>query len=184
MKKNYLIFILVFSFALLFALPAFAYTYTRTPAGYNTYNPVNFIITTNTIQEIFPTGVVNSWKIMTNGGQGMFTIKSCMASTTLSVNKTITLPLADYYWIRAWAFSDEECFSESSETTLEGAFVVGEPPPPPDTRWVGTDFATSVFGFASETLFDLRVILYILVGLALGMGIILIILDLFEGRKQ
>lgn len=192
MKKNLLIFILVFSFALLFSAPVFAYTYSRTPAGYNSYNPVSLYFngTYSEIKTICACADFNLVRFKFRRSWGADVNSSWIASTTNPKTFVATLPLG------TWGQVNMECsidpdnppFVCGNGVLSAGNWFVGLPPPPPPQIFgynsdFNTNFSASVFNFGSQLLADLRVVLYILIGLALGMGIIIFILNFFEDRK-
>jgi len=196
MPKNPLIFILVFGFVLLFSLPVFgAVSYSRMPAGDTIPSPVNFDISFDDFSETGLTTGANCegntcgfWSIgIKSTGADFWTYGDCLASSTHSFIFSIPLPVYIYTGVQFMGYLDDVCsgvYEGGAQLEFlndESIFEIIEAPAP--AGYFPSNFATSVFSFASETLYDLRVILYILVGLALGMGIILIILDLFENKK-
>lgn len=190
MKKNLLIFILVFSFALLFSAPVFAYTYSRTPAGYNSYNPVNFSFSSVSQEEIANlcgTDWITSWRIQIlklPDQQEFYT--EWVFLPVLSGNSSMTLPFGEYLKVSLKCRKNFLTF-DGQIFEYNGGTAVFEVKPPPQIFGYNSDFNTnfsaSVFNFGSQLLADLRVVLYILIGLALGMGIIIFILNFFEDRK-
>jgi hypothetical protein len=181
--KKYLFFILVFGF-LFFSLPVFAiHTYTRTPTGYNIWNPVILFVE-------FPTYPCGSQKwrltIQPNNYSHPVVFSSWVSVGDRSETFVINLPFDTYQEIQA------KCEYGSVIGTMEanpppvGIFVVGIEPPKIFGTYssFNTAFASSVFGFGEQFISDLGVALYILIGLTLGMGIIIFILDLFEKRKE
>jgi len=190
MKKNSLIFILVFGFILLFSSPVFAYTYTRTPAGYNAYNPVNTSFSASSYEELTSAcGLFNVQRIrlqiLSNTSQEFYS--NWVDYPNLSVDWLGTFPFGEYKRVAVVCIlGGSSAFIILEYNAGNTIFEIGEPPPPPLFGYpsnFNTNFATSVFGFGSQLLYDLRVVLYILVGLALGMGIILIVLNWFEDKK-
>jgi hypothetical protein len=191
MKKNHLIFILVFSF-LFFSLPVFAFTYTRTPAGILIQNPVNFRIQANSYEDmrikVCEYNQFNAWGFIIFSGSNFYETES-VASSTLDHSFPLNLPYQNYTRVYAVCFRTlGGVYWKSLEYNNGNTIFQVIPPPPPQIFGYPSDFnknfSASVFGFTSQILYDLRVIFYILVGLALGMGIILFIVDLFEDRNR
>ncbi|MCJ7619395.1 MAG: hypothetical protein MUP64_04150 [Anaerolineae bacterium] len=193
MKKNLLIFILVFSFALLFSAPAFAYTYSRTPAGSIILRPVTFNVG---IQQ--DTCVDGVWALYSyynginpNDPTNQYFTGGWTASSTLNKTFVLNLPYGDYEAVAVFCSSPwgiKYVFEGVKNSGVTIFSVVAQLPPPPPQIFgyvsnFNTNFSESVFNFGSQLLADLRVVLYILIGLALGMGIIIFILNFFEDRK-
>jgi len=180
MRKICLILFFVFSF-LFFSLPAFAEIgYSRTPSGTEIISPVSFDVSWTEYHGEVNTDT-NFWKIgVKNSEMESFLAEDCLASTTLAHFFTISLPVGNYVEVDFFGGETiENCGEYEGNVVSDDIFSIIETP----AGYFPTDFASSVFGLTSDFLFDLRVILYILVGLALGTGIILFIIDFFEDKK-
>jgi hypothetical protein len=177
MKLKFLIFGLLFSAGLLFSLPAFAYTYQRTPAGYNTYNPVSFILNATTANELGLIPSSLSWKLGVRRYEPPFYIyiTGCLATSTLSANETITLALEEYRYVQVLGWSASDCSGSGSDgITLEGAFEVGEAPPPTGGNIITmpAGFATSALAYAGQLFTDTSSLILIGIGLIIAFWII------------
>jgi hypothetical protein len=187
MKKNYLIFSLVFGL-LLFSLPAFGeIIYNRTPSGYTIQNPINFSISLD-VGDI-PAGR-EYWHLSANEHESAdwVVLTPCFASTTLSANENISLPIlaeGDYYWavyIRSW--DNDTCEGGNSQTNLgDGGFVVEEATPATG-GWFSTDFASNTLAYIGNLFTDLSVPIYILIGIMLGMWLIDYLLGIFARKRK
>jgi hypothetical protein len=187
--KKYLFFILVFGF-LFFSLPVFAYTYTRTPATYNIKNPVSFYLKFSDKWEIGCGGGLPEKKwgvdLINQNGKIYYSDKTISYYDTEETFIFNNLPQGNYLKVKIF------CVNLNGDLLPE--FKILEESYPildiPIFKIEGilfsfpTDFASSVFSFSEQFILDLRTALYILIGLTLGMGIIIFILDLFEKRKE
>jgi hypothetical protein len=184
MRFKKIVFGLCFSAGLLFSLPAFAFTYSRTPADYTISNPVNFSMSGATYEEINDACGDHGfafWRLTIYSNEFDETSTDIFASSTFNFNLSLTLPINEYVEVLFVCLDSEEMYA--------GAFFFegeGFPEPPIMFEVVAgapavaggniitlpADFATSALAYAGQLFTDLSTIILLLIGLPIGFWVI------------
>jgi hypothetical protein len=175
MKIKILIFGLFFLAGLLFSMPVFAYTYTRTPAGYTIQNPVSFDVL---FDEAWEGGDGQcqdddtNWTIEITNDEDI--ILEYLASSTKTYVFETSLPTGVYRGVVVWCYP-----SLTRAVILEGDFftdifeVVSAPEGTGgNIITLPTNMATSMLAYAGQSFSDLAPLLLIGIGLMLAFWLI------------
>jgi hypothetical protein len=179
MKIKILIFGLFFLAGLLFSMPVFAYTYTRTPAGYNSYNPVTLYLNASyeEIKTICGCSDFNVARFKFSKDVGGEISSQWYASTTLEKIWTESHPLGGYGSVTLQCSIDpnQPPFICGGGSLAQGTWNIGlppPPPPPPPIITLPTNMATSMLAYAGQSFSDLAPLLLIGIGLMLAFWLI------------
>jgi hypothetical protein len=188
--KKYLFFILVFGF-LFFSLPVFATGYTRTPAGFTIYNPVEFRLFGDSYEDM-KNGFCQStdftkWRVIVRTMEDAPISSEEVESSVLDYTFSFTLPLGNYLRVSYYCLVGEDYWIWQDLENYFGPpiFEVVEAPAPPPAGYFSFDFATNTLAYVGGLFTDLSTPIYILIGITLGMWLIDYLLGLFaQKRKQ
>jgi len=194
MKAKILILGLLFSAGLLFSLPVFAYTYTRTPSGDTIFNPVYFFVSANSYEEMKNELCVfqgsgrefERWRVslLHTGNQMIYSY--WVASSTISQNFLIPLPLAVYDRVY---YQCQTYDIGLLQKPFEYGFEVIEAPPPPvggNIITMPAGFATSALAYAGQIFTDTSSLILIGIGLLIAFWVvnkILVLTNVLEKAK-
>jgi hypothetical protein len=199
MKFKIFIFGLFFLAGLLLSVPVFAMiTYSRTPTGYNTYNPVDFTITADTLEDLFPEGALSvfSWQIFVKNNVED-KLGNCRLSSELGGGGLLEFDIpTNVEYVEVYGYPFLACVGDIIEgVILEGekggsiAFVVGEEPVAPEESpsttpiiTLPTNMATSMLAYAGQLFTDLSTLLLVLIGLPLGFWVVRKVLSLVKAK--
>jgi hypothetical protein len=179
MKTKSLIFGLLFSAGLLFSLPVFAFSYTRTPPDYTISSAINFSGSVNPSSS----GWLQYWKLAVQSPEPIY-FGSCNASSTLTFNENIILPTGEYTLVFSKWFEEADCSGLSGETHwFEGngesiIFEVVEVSTGGNIITLPEDFGTGFLAYAGTLFTDLLPFILIIIGLPLAFWIVNKVLSL------
>lgn len=190
MKVKIFILGLLFLAGLLFSMPAFAYTYERTPLGYDVFNPIGVYFQGSyaEVKDMTWGYDFSYWRIRIGKRVGMdrtWVYSPYYASTTTGVGinsylnpdlgiwNTIEIETYTSIYINIAYFEFEK---NNSPSGLLNIVEAPPPPPPPSTGGniitIPADFATSALAYAGNTFSSVAPLILIGIGLMLAFWLI------------